>query len=303
MSLSLTCSCGARLEVAETLAGQSIACPECQQSLKVPALGKVRLRTSGFALASVVLALIGMFTIVLTGVAVVLGFVGLISISRNRGQLTGAGYAVFGITVGLIFTGLTLFAVTREEIFEKFRERVRASEADYSGPMEIIRDQEGYAITRPTSKWGIARGSFEEEENANKGLILAEIGKDAYIQVLFEAVEAGKTLDQCMDDYVTSLRESPKSLTLNRKQIPARTTGVRVHESRRLPPVNGMQILEVRIDLRLAGHPFSYISRVCKKEGSANAYVVSAWSLSRRFARAEPEMRKGLDSFRLLKKD
>ena len=131
MSLSLTCSCGARFEVAETLAGQSIACPACQQSLKVPALGKVRLRTSGFALASVVLALIGMFTIVLTAVAVVLGFVGLISISRNRGQFTGAGYAVFGITVGLIFTGLTLFAVTREEIFEKFRLCFRLRFAHY----------------------------------------------------------------------------------------------------------------------------------------------------------------------------
>src|SRR4051812_13283476 len=56
MALSLTCACGARFEVEDTLAGQEVSCPECQQPLKAPALQRVPLRTSGFALASAQLA-------------------------------------------------------------------------------------------------------------------------------------------------------------------------------------------------------------------------------------------------------
>ena len=33
MPLSLTCDCGARFELEEALAGQSVSCPECQQVL------------------------------------------------------------------------------------------------------------------------------------------------------------------------------------------------------------------------------------------------------------------------------
>ena len=40
-------------------AGQHIACPECQQSIKVPVPNRGGLRTSGYALTSVVLALVG----------------------------------------------------------------------------------------------------------------------------------------------------------------------------------------------------------------------------------------------------
>ena len=86
MSLPLSCVCGARFEVEEAFSGQSVACPECQQSIKVPLAGRARLRTSGYALASVVLALVGMFTIVLSAIAVVLGFIGLTSIARHRDQ-------------------------------------------------------------------------------------------------------------------------------------------------------------------------------------------------------------------------
>ena len=57
---------------------------------------RLPLRTSGYALASVILALVGAFTLIGSAVAVVFGVCGLISISRNRGRLTGSAYAVFG---------------------------------------------------------------------------------------------------------------------------------------------------------------------------------------------------------------
>jgi DNA-directed RNA polymerase subunit RPC12/RpoP len=52
MGLSLSCTCGARFEVEDTVAGQSVACPECQQAIKVLPVRAARVRTSGYALAS-----------------------------------------------------------------------------------------------------------------------------------------------------------------------------------------------------------------------------------------------------------
>src|SRR5579872_7129048 len=108
MPLSLICACGARIELEDTLAGQEIACPECQQPLKAPAgaAHSQPVRTSGFALASLVLAVAGAFTIVGTLAAIVLGVVAVISIMRQRDRLAGLGYAIAGIVIGLIFTPL-----------------------------------------------------------------------------------------------------------------------------------------------------------------------------------------------------
>ena len=105
MALSLSCACGAAFEVEDTFAGQSHRLPRLCPALKVPPLRPPRLRTSGYALASVVLALVGAFTVVGTAVAAVLGVVALVSIARHRDRLSGAGYAVLGIVLG---TGLTV---------------------------------------------------------------------------------------------------------------------------------------------------------------------------------------------------
>src|SRR5579859_5391625 len=37
MAISLTCSCGARLEIDDKFAGQAIPCPDCQQPLNTAA--------------------------------------------------------------------------------------------------------------------------------------------------------------------------------------------------------------------------------------------------------------------------
>jgi hypothetical protein len=298
MSVSVCCPCGAHFEVAESLAGQDVRCPECQASLKVSAPSGGRPRTSGYALASVVLALVGMFTVIFTLLAVVLGIVGLVSIARNRKQLRGVGFAVFGIVVGLIFTGLTLFALSKEELFDRVREQLGAAEADYSGPLEVLRLEEGYAITRPSSKWGISREQLEE---LDASLILVNVGKDAYVQVAVNAAEWGKSLEQARDDVVAGLRASSKFLLINGKEVPARTTGFTVHDSRRLPPFHDLEALEVLVDLRLGGRPYSYILRLCRRRQADPLYVLTGWVHQRRFAEVEPEIRKALDSFRLLK--
>ena len=117
MALTLSCSCGANFEVEDTFAGQTVSCPECQASLKAPAVVRGPLRTSGLAVASMVLALVGAFTFVGTLAAVLCGLAALVSIGRSGGRRAGVGFALFGVVAGVLFTGLTLFAYSTGELF------------------------------------------------------------------------------------------------------------------------------------------------------------------------------------------
>src|SRR5207245_166118 len=177
MSVFVNCSCGSQFEVEETFAGQTVSCPECRNSVRVPAVTRRPLRTSTYALASVLLGVTLAFTVVGTIVAVILGCVGLVSIARNRGRVTGAGYAVFGIVWGVIFTGVTLMALTRGELFglDQLRQQILAGEVDLTGPMEVIREKDGFAITRPSGRWGVARESLLQRLNPNGSLLLANV--------------------------------------------------------------------------------------------------------------------------------
>jgi len=56
----------------------------------------------------------------------------------------------------------------------------------------------------------------------------------------------------------------------------------------------------VLVDMRFAGHPMSFIVRIYKRPRNGQAYVVSAWVWQRRFAATEPELRRAIDSFRIL---
>ena len=84
MALTLSCSCGATFDVEDTFAGQTVSCPECHASLKAPVLRRGPLRTSGLAVASTVLALVGAFTLVGTLAAVLCGLAALVWARQER---------------------------------------------------------------------------------------------------------------------------------------------------------------------------------------------------------------------------
>src|SRR5437870_8377341 len=142
MSTSLNCSCGARFEVEDACSGQIVACPGCQAPVQCPALDRVPARTSGLALASAILALIGAFTILFTILAVLLGACALLSIRRHRDRLAGSGYAAFGIVAGIVFTGLSVFLYSNFEVLplDGYLEAgLYADGVDYSSDREVLR--------------------------------------------------------------------------------------------------------------------------------------------------------------------
>ncbi|HXG10664.1 MAG TPA: DUF4190 domain-containing protein [Gemmataceae bacterium] len=305
MPLSLSCPCGARFEVEETFAGRQVACPECQQPLKAPFPQRVPRRTSGLALASMILAVAGAFTLIGTVVAVVLGVAALVSLRRHRETLAGAGYAVFGIVWGVVFTGLTLFAYSSGEVFNLdgwLRDAQLAGQVDYGGPLEVVRRAEGFAITRPSEKWGLIGESpdpiiWPDDPNRGVDLTLINIPRNALVDITFD--EAGnQTLEQCQERVLGWFGDRPPAREALHENPLLRFTHCKVRQSRRLQPQGATEMAELLLDVRYAGEGRTYLVRLVKR--GDDLYILRGWAPKRRFAQAEPEIRQALDSFRLL---
>ncbi len=90
-------------------------CDSCGATLAPTAVGASgQVRTSGAAIASLVLALLGFVTCFLTALpAIICGVIALTGISRSRGQRRGTGLAIAGIVIPLIsiMLGLLMAAI------------------------------------------------------------------------------------------------------------------------------------------------------------------------------------------------
>ncbi len=300
----LTCDCGARFEVDDTMAGQEVACPECQQPVKIPARGQVSPRTSWYALASAVLALVGAFTPA-TLLAVILGFVALVHISRNRDRVTGAGFAIFGIIAGLAFGTLTLVAFSGGELFNPgawLRKQALADQVNADGPLEVVVPGSGFALTRPSIKWGqVPAGQIEdpalEGVQEDLDLLLVQPARYAFLDVR-RHVGTTEPLQRWQNKVLECFQPAPVA-PFNRGpgDVARRMT---VRENRRLAEANGIQAGEMVLDVQRLGQRWTYIVRVYRQGRRGPVYVVRAYARAREFPRVEEDLRRGLDSFRIL---
>ena len=303
MALTLSCSCGANFEVEDTFAGQTVSCPECHASLKAPAQARGPLRTSGLAVASMVLALVGAFTLVGTLAAVLCGLAALVSIGRSGGRRAGVGFALFGIVAGVLFTGLTLFAYSTGELFgvgDQVRERLLAGRVDSSGPLEIVRPDPGFKITRPSERWGTARPDFAQELQNTSSLLLVNAARDAYVDVsVMSAV--GRGIDALRQDVIKSFQDEQHNGGAGKDGDDGRRVlGVKVRDSRRVEGPEGYEVGEVVLDVRVPGQSLTYLIHVVKKPRAARAFLVRGWTNRRRYPQEEADLRKVIDSFRIV---
>ena len=314
MALSLTCDCGARFDVEDTLAGQEVSCPECQQPLKAPALQALPVQTSALAIASAVLALAGAFTVVGTLAAVGLGVTALVSIARHRDRLAGAGLAIFGIVAGCALTPLMLLALTTSELFGLggwFREKTMADQIDTSGPLEVVEAAQGFAITRPSEKWGQATANALADPvlaglQKDRDLLLVQPARNTFVDVRVVRNSKGVTVDGCHQEVLTELESVPDNPFLDgdeedfpQPRRPGRASAVQVVSSRDIPALGGAAGREMVVDVRRAGQAWRFLVRYYKKPGQP-LYIVRAYTQKRNFRRVEEELRQALDSFRIL---
>jgi hypothetical protein len=320
MALSMVCSCGARFELEDTLAGQEVLCPECAQTLKAPAAaGRPPVRTSMLALVSAVLAVTGALTVIGTVAAVVCGLLALVQISRQRERLAGAGLALFGIVFGSLFTAVTVLAITSTEWFDlggKLRQGMLASEVDTTGDLEMriktgTPPMEAFVLTRPSRKWGEAlRKQLDEpfvkvfEEPSD--VLLVQTARFVFVD---GRCERGKfqTLDFCEKQVMDRLREEPPGAKGGRGDDLPQVTRMHLVTSRRLPPplddrdkempdVDGK---ELEVEVGVGGQTWRFLIRLYKTETN-RLYVLRAYGAASRFRHAEPELRQVLDSFRII---
>ncbi len=231
-----------------------------------------------------------------TAVAAVLGVVALASIARHRDRLSGAGYAVLGIVLGVGLTALTGFAFSRGEVFDRLREQASAGQVDKGGPMEVVRPREGFAITRPSRAWGVATPEYAREMGAGDNLLLANPARNAFLEVLRE--DAGRdTLDQYRERFLDLYRADRPAAGKNGA---ARFSDFRLREVRRLPPRDGAEVAEALFDVRHRQQSLVYRIRFVKPPAGTHVYALVVWAHKGRLEQIDAEAQEMLDSFRLL---
>jgi hypothetical protein len=308
MALALTCACGARFELEDTLAGQEVTCPECQQPLQAPTLERPPLRTSLYALGSAVLALIGAFTVLGTLAAILLGLLALRDIARHRDRVAGAGLAAFGIGAGAVFTVLTLLAFSTGELFGlggRFREMQLADQLDRTGPLDIVRADKGFSLTRPTPRWGVAVGNQIDERalevlQKNRDLILVQPALYASVDVQVENRGQVFSLDELQNQLLNELRSRPRNQLVGDDDDKIfRVTNVEVHSALRLSDLDDAPGREMTVDLRCAGQPWRMVYRFYLTR-TGKLFVVRGYAKKRQFPAAKDQIQQALESFRIL---
>lgn len=308
----LTCACGARFEIDESLAGQEVLCPECQQPIQAPAAARLPRVTSGWALASVLLALVGAFTIFGTIAAVLLGLIALANISRHRDRVAGVGFAIFGICLGLVFTALTLVVLNASDIFGLepwLRERTMGQKLDTSGPLEVVQGNKGFAITRPNEKWGLVPDNDSKDPavevfQSKLDLLLMQLARNAFIDVRRLPAGAFQSLDRSEAEVLGDLKgEHLPGKLFDDDEDAAFRRPVHVNRlnQRRLEPKDDMEGRETEAEVRCAGRRWLFLIRLYRR-GNGRIYVVRAYGPEKRFGEIRNELEKALESFRILRR-
>jgi hypothetical protein len=323
MPMSLTCDCGARFEVEDALAGQSVACPECQEPLKAPGLQRPIVRTSGFALASFLLAIVGALTVVGTVAAVVLGLIAVVRILRDREHIAGLGFASFGVGLGLAFTAITLWAISSGELFG-FGATLRRTQmadqldpVDLKAPLEI--QENGFSLTRPTAKWARAKKGFQyllvQPLLRNDALLLL-VQPDLYAFIDVQS-EANNRLGPAVEDFILNrLKQDPTQPALDKDKVksPPKFGGIgndddppeisrvtkvtAVGTPKSLPTSAGVrQANEMTAEVTVDGKRWTVLVRTYQMT-SGRLFIVRAFAETSRFARVKDELVRALDSFK-----
>lgn len=301
MTIALTCTCAARLEIDEKFAGQTITCPDCQTLLTVPLPRSPQVRTSVLAISSLILALVGAFTVVGTLLAALLGLAALFQIRRHPEHLAGKNYALTGIILGLVFTALSVAAYSSAEIFGlpgTLRETQWLGRLDYTGDLEIQQANSGFVIRRPSKQWGI----YKERRDGWGGpqpFLMVQPKKSACILCLAEPAFFGSTLLQCKEQAIQAFRRFKVSpFALGRGHGSDAT--LHVESTKDLADKDDMKRLELLVDKKTGWEERRYLVRLVKKENDTYVYIVAGGADKWHFAENEEELRQALDSFRLI---
>jgi Domain of unknown function (DUF4190) len=297
MAISVTCTCGARLELDEKFAGQAISCPDCQRPLntRTPVVEAPPDRpVSGLALTSLILALAGIFTLIGSVAAVVLGYLAAQQIARSPDRYSGRKVARAGMIAGvagilLALGGLLVGDVLR--IDGLLREWRYAGEIDYRPTdgnfFKASLGKDDYVGLEPPSRaWGKLKPRRESDKDM---LTLFNVREDAYLMCLpFEAAD----LDDARRKALERLRQSDLFKRLTKPSDTARQTGPDPEPK----PVPEGKEGDQRVEVRLGGYDRTFLLRVVKQ--GPDLYLLAGGARTSRFTGLLDEFLRAFESFK-----
>ena len=214
MPILVTCACGKQFQPKDENAGRRARCPECGRELIVaagvapahdapPLLEEVGApRTSGMAIASLVLGLVSFFCSVFTGIpAIILGALGLSEIGRSKGRLQGRGMAIAGLICGGLTTlvvpillipavGASREAARRIQCMNNLKQIGLAFHEFHDArdrfPRQAIIDSDG----KPLLSWRVALLPYIDQENLYKQFKLDEPWDSPHNKALLDQMPA-----------------------------------------------------------------------------------------------------------------
>jgi Domain of unknown function (DUF4190) len=313
MALLLNCKCGAQFEVDEAWAGKTISCPDCRQSIAVPPLPKPSQPTNACALLSLVLALVGAFTLVGSALAVGVGLVALAQIARQRDKAPGAGFAVFGIVAGLLGTAVTAAALRHADLFglgTYFHAIHWDDKVDYDGDLEFVSPdgKQGFRIKRLSREWGVVRerrgsnGILDGLQIQPPAALFKLKSREAFVDVTIDQVNNLRPLTEYQDNFLADLtRERPDEGDRfePRRGNGARISSVNVRKGREgtTLKVGDNEFLEFVVDLRCGDQAWSMLVRLCRTRDN-RLFTLRGFARQQLFTRIEDDLKKFLDTFR-----
>jgi hypothetical protein len=297
MAISVTCSCGARLELDDRFAGKAIPCPDCQLPLstKTAAVEARQVPISGLALTSLILATTGACTILGSLAAIVVGYFALRQIAREPERYGGLNFARAGMIAGGVFTLVTLAVLLSTEAFgvdSLLREFRYAADLDYKtelgGQFKIQqsnRDHD-YAIQRPSAAWGKLKAKGEDTDL----LTLVNVREDAHL-VCLSMIEPDE--EAALDKAAERFRASGLFKLLNRPEAKAPTPEA---EPKKVPENKN----ELILDVRMGNYDRTFLLRVVKVQKGGDIFLLAAGTRKGRFGRIVDDIRRAFDKFQVV---
>jgi hypothetical protein len=295
------------LEIDDKFSGQTVYCPDCQRALQTPkSTPPTTLRTSGFALASIMLALVGAFTLLGTVAAVVVGIIALAQISRQPDRVTGKRYAIAGIVLGIMLTGGTVLALQNIELFglsNVINDAQWTGRLDHGGKLEVERPR--FTIKRPSDRWGVFKreskpGSYQPPTSGELLLVLP--GEDIAVLCFTERVTQNASIETCRKEAVEKIKKNYYD-GLFKKNTPSQGDETFIPKTKTVDPKPDMPNVawvEMELDKKVANEMKTLLVHVYKPDRGDTMYVVVGATRKNNFSHAEKQMREAMDSFKIV---
>ena len=305
MPLSVTCQCGARLEIDEKFLGKVVPCPDCNRPLPTsppPTPPPLDLpdnrRVSGLAVLSLALALVGAFTIVGTLAAIVVGLIALKRIAREPTKLEGANFARAGIITGAVCTVVMLAAMLSPVIFiDVFLRDLVLAQAVENSEDDLIQSNnsltDNVEIRRPSRLWTkLKSGVLRSENNSRDMLILVDIVEDAYIGCMAAPLDGDEKIEDRERKVLEPVYKSELMSLLSRLRGSAMGANGTIVAERK--PIAGKERQEIIVDLRDRRLLIQYTTQ----DRDVKATILVGCARRNKFDRLQEDFRKAFDSFK-----